>query len=93
MLKLSLLIFAFLIPAVWISSQNIPQKDMPFLQTYLPDDYGNHGKIWEIKSAENGLIYMASENGLIEYDGEKWNRFRGSKGYTRSLHLASDSVI
>lgn len=62
MLKNYLLIFAFLLTNILVYSQNIPEKNTPFLQTYLPDDYGNHGKIWEIKSAPNGLIYMASEN-------------------------------
>lgn len=87
-------IFLFLfLTNVFAVAQNIPEKDMPFLQNYLPEDYGNHGKIWEIKSAKNGLIYMASENGLLEYDGENWIRYRASKGYTRSLHIVNDSVI
>ncbi|WP_185146895.1 triple tyrosine motif-containing protein [Chryseobacterium echinoideorum] len=66
---------------------------MPFIQNYLPKDYGNHGKIWEINAADNGLVYMASENGVLEFDGQNWKRFRNYKGYTRSLHIANDSII
>jgi hypothetical protein len=36
---------------------------------------------------------MASDNGLLEFDGKKWNRFRNYKGYTRSLFIANDSTI
>ena len=74
-------------------AQDIAEKGIPFIKNYLPEDYGNHGKIWEIKSAQNGLVYMASENGLLEFDGKKWNRFRDYKGYTRSLFLMNDSTI
>ncbi len=84
-----LLVFFF----AFLSSQDIQQKGLPFMQNYLPQDYGNHGKIWDIKSAKNGLVYMASEGGLLEFDGQLWNRFRNYKGYTRSLHIVNDSVI
>ncbi len=74
-------------------SQNVPEKGLPLIQNYLPEDYGNHGKVWEISSAKNALVYMASDNGLLEFDGKTWNRFRDYRGYTRSLCIASDSTI
>ena len=67
----SYLLFFFF---AFLSSQDIQQKGLPFMQNYLPQDYGNHGKIWDIKSAKNGLVYMASEGGLLEFDGQLWNR-------------------
>jgi hypothetical protein len=63
------------------------------VQNYLPDSYGNHGKIWDIKSAKNGMIYMASEDGLLEFDGKTWGHFKSYRGYTRSLYVANDSTI
>lgn len=36
---------------------------------------------------------MAGDKGLLEYDGQRWNQFKGSEGYTRSLSLTSDSII
>lgn len=76
-----------------IYSQSIQNIGLPFIQNYLPKDYGNHGKIWEIKAADNGMVYMAAENGVLEFDGQNWNRFRNYKGYTRSLHIANASTI
>lgn len=74
-------------------AQEIPEKGIPFVRTYLPEEYGNHGKIWDISAAKNGLVYMASENGLLEFDGKKWNKYRDYKGFTRSLFIANDSTI
>lgn len=93
MLKKFTTYLLLLLISIFCKSQDISEKGVPFIQNYLPENYGNHGKIWEIKSAENGLVYMASENGLLEFDGQIWNRFRDYKGYTRSLHIANDSTI
>ncbi|MGZ5273593.1 MAG: hypothetical protein ACXWCA_04670, partial [Kaistella sp.] len=74
-------------------AQNISEKGIPYIKNYLPQDYGNHGKIWEIVSAGNGLVYMASDNGLLEFDGNDWKRFRAYRGHSRSLFLENDSTI
>lgn len=84
---------AFFIGVLGIFAQNIPEKGVPFIQNYLPEQYGNHGKIWDISSAKNGLVYMASDNGLLEFDGQTWNRYRDNKGFTRSLFVENDSTI
>jgi len=79
--------------SVLLGAQNIQEKGMPFVQSYLPEKYGNHGKIWEISSSPSGLVYMASENGLLEFDGMTWNRFRDYPGFSRSLHVVNDSTV
>lgn len=88
-----LTVFLFLLISTILNSQNIQNKGVPFIQNYLPKDYGNHGKIWEIGAARNGLVYMASEDGILEFDGQEWNRFRNYKGYTRSVYIANDSTL
>ncbi|MCB0574227.1 MAG: hypothetical protein KDC61_06655, partial [Saprospiraceae bacterium] len=74
-------------------AQKIPEKGVPWIDNYTIDQFNSHGKIWEISSAGNGIVYMAGDAGLLEFDGITWNRFKGSKGYTRSLLLAGDSLI
>jgi AraC family transcriptional regulator, chitin signaling transcriptional activator len=73
--------------------QIILTKGVPSLENYLPEQYGQQGKIWDIHSAKNGIVYMASDNGLLEFDGKTWNSYRDYKGFTRSLLIANDSVI
>lgn len=58
-----------------------------------PDQYHNKGKIWDIHSDNYGIIYMAADKGLLEYDGKTWNSYRGSAGFTRSLLVVNDSMI
>ncbi|MBW8361585.1 MAG: hypothetical protein K0M56_05285 [Kaistella sp.] len=88
-----LFIFFFVLVNIFSYSQNISEKGSPYIKNYLPKDYGNHGKIWAISSARNGLVYMASDNGLLEFDGKKWLRFRAYSGSTRSLFLRNDNSI
>lgn len=74
-------------------AQRIPEKGMPLLQNFTPAEYQNKGKIWAIGSAPNGIIYMAADKGLLEYDGKTWKCFKGSEGFTRSLAVINDSLI
>lgn len=86
-------VYFLLFLSFFSNAQSILEKGMPFVQNYLPESYGNHGKIWDIKSAKNGMIYMASEDGLLEFDGKTWGHFKSYRGYTRSLYVADDSTI
>lgn len=62
------------------------------MENFPPSVYGATGKIWEIKSSSNGLLYCASEKGLLEYDGRNWQKFKGSKGFLRSVFVKNDSL-
>lgn len=66
---------------------------VPFLKNFIPEQNGIMGKIWEIHAAPNGIIYMASDNGLVEFDGLNWNQYRSSFGATRSVFVLNDSTI
>ena len=73
--------------------QGLPEKGVPLLQNFKPAQYANKGKVWAIATSQNGMVYMAADGGLIEYDGKTWNTFKGSKGFTRSLLVLNDSTI
>ena len=83
----------FLFVALAAFAQTPAEKGVPLLQSYTPSDYHNKGKVWDICSAPNGIVYMAADKGLLEYDGKTWSAFKGSKGFTRSLLVANDSLI
>ena len=86
-----ILLFSAIISASPI--QNITEKGVPLLRNFTPAEYDHQGKIWDIDSASNGIVYMAADKGLLEYDGEKWVSFNGSDGITRSVYVAADSLI
>lgn len=74
-------------------SQQLPDKGVPFLKNFTPAEYDHKGKIWSIDTAPNGIAYMASNNGIIEYDGKTWKNYPGSDGITRSVLVVNDSLI
>ena len=76
-----------------LASDRFPTKGVPYLQNYTPTQYDNKGKVWSIDSAPNGIIYMAADKGLLEYDGNTWKSYRGSNGFTRSVFVVNDSLI
>ncbi len=75
------------------AAQRLPDKGVPLLDNFTPAQYYHKGKVWDIKTAPNGIAYMAADGGLLEYDGKNWYCFRGSKGFTRSVWVANDSLI
>jgi len=74
-------------------AQSLTEKGIPLLRNFTPKDYNHRGKIWDIDSAPNGIVYMAADKGLIEYDGTEWKGFSGSNGVVRSVMVASDTLI
>ncbi len=87
-----LLVFSFFLSPLAFA-QELPRKGVPLLRNFTPAQYENMGKIWDIASATNGIVYMAADKGLIEFDGMRWNSFKGSNGFTRSVLVVSDSLI
>jgi ligand-binding sensor domain-containing protein/DNA-binding CsgD family transcriptional regulator len=73
--------------------QNVEVKGVPRIENFKPANFKNAGKIWQISAAKNGILYLAADHGLLEFDGKKWTLFKGSKGFTRSLFVANDSLI
>ncbi len=90
LLTYSLFLFLLVFTA---KAQQIPEKGVPHLENYTPFQYNNQGKVWDIDSAPNGIVYMAADRGLLEFDGQIWKNFSGSDGFTRSVHVVNDSLI
>jgi AraC family transcriptional regulator, chitin signaling transcriptional activator len=91
--KTAAYLLLFLLGTFVTLAQIIPEKGVPFLENFTPTQYQNKGKIWDIKTAPNGMVYMAADKGLLEYDGKTWNSFKGSNGFTRSVLVVNDSLI
>lgn len=45
----------------------------PFFQNYSLSEYNAGNQNWGLSKAENGKLYVANNNGLLEYDGLKWD--------------------
>lgn len=51
---------------------NVFAQPVPYLQRFPPNIYNAGSSIYHILTMDNGLIYFASNQGLLEYNGEKW---------------------
>lgn len=91
--KTTILLVLVLISSGTLTAQKFPNKGIPLIHNYEPAAYGKAGKAWGIASAENGIVYFATDRGLLEFDGADWKCFPGSKGFTRSLSIINDSLL
>ncbi|MFI0430185.1 LuxR C-terminal-related transcriptional regulator [Mariniflexile sp. HMF6888] len=64
----NLLFLCFLL----ISQVSIAQFT-PFFQNYSLSEYNAGNQNWGVSRAKNGMLYVANNNGLLEYDGIKWD--------------------
>jgi ligand-binding sensor domain-containing protein/DNA-binding CsgD family transcriptional regulator len=51
----------------------LPAQYIPYFQNFSLSEYNAGNQNWGISRSENGLLYAANNNGLLEYDGVKWN--------------------
>ena len=67
-----LLFFLFYSP---ISGNGQPvnsELGQPLIRTYLPEEFNSSSTCIDIVQNEKGIIYVANEGGILEYDGVSW---------------------
>ncbi|PQB07658.1 transcriptional regulator [Polaribacter filamentus] len=60
-----------LLSILFISTDLVAQYT-PYFKNYNVSDYNAGNQNWDISKSENGKIYVANNNGLLEFDGIKW---------------------
>lgn len=69
-------------------------QGLPFIKYFSSQDYKGGIQNWSITQNNDGLIYVANNFGLLEYDGTRWNRYelpRQTK--MRDVSIADDGLI
>ncbi len=64
------LILFFLFPLV--ANSQIKSIGTPIIRNFLKSDYSAGTQNWAISQDENGVMYFANNDGLLSYDGIKW---------------------
>lgn len=71
-----------------------PEEGRPFVRTYAPLDVNAAGQNWSIVQDARGVIYVGSQNGVIEFDGVNWRLIEVPNLSTvRSLAIDDAGVI
>jgi hypothetical protein len=62
---------------------------LPFVRNFHPVEYQAGIQNWDIAQDKRGLLYIANNFGLLEYDGNRWELFRVRNG-TKVRSVAID---
>lgn len=65
-----LLFTVFVLPAK--TQTIIKETGIPFIRHYTKKDYTGGTQNWDFAQTENGLLYVANNQGVIIYDGTEW---------------------
>lgn len=48
------------------------ESGAPILRQFLPQEYKAQGQNWALVQNRRGLMYVGNNDGVLEYDGERW---------------------
>jgi len=88
--KMGITYYFFLL---FIVTQISTAQFSPHFQNYTLSDYnaGNHN--WDISKSESGKLYVANDNGLLEFDGLIWKLWQlPNKTTIRSVLAFNDKI-
>ncbi len=67
---------------------------LPFIKNFSPQHYRAGIQNWDIAQDRRGVLYLANNYGLLEYDGQEWETYRTRNGSKmRSVALGADGRI
>ena len=76
------------------TSWSIGQIGLPLVKNYNPDEYQGGIQNWQIAQDSRGVIYVANNFGLLQYDGSDWRSYPISGvSKLRSIAMGSDGKI
>ena len=90
--KIIITLIIFSIP--FLAAAQILEEAFPFIQNYTVADYKKGNQNWDIIQDKRGLIYVANNDGLLEFDGITWRVIKGtSSTVISSLAINEEGTI
>lgn len=56
-------------------AMSMDDSGYPITAIHTVADYGQHNQNWDVLQGNDGLIYVANGNGLMAWDGERWDLY------------------
>ena len=86
-----LLCFIFLLKAPYSLAQ---EKGLPFIKNYEPDNYDGSTEVWASIRDNDGILYLASFENILQFDGKSWKKIPVKKNtYVRSISIDKSGII
>ncbi len=71
----------------------VAAQELPPVNVYLPEDYKGETQNWSISQAANKYIYVANNEGLLEFNGANWSLYPTPNGTVmRSVKVVDDRI-
>ncbi|MEZ4809411.1 MAG: triple tyrosine motif-containing protein [Allomuricauda sp.] len=72
---------------------NLFSQELPPIQNYTPKEYNGEHQNWAISQASSKNIFIANHTSLLEFDGNKWHKYRlPNASIIRSVKIADDKI-
>lgn len=93
-----LFLFAVLLPLVSAAPPVSPGREreagLPYLRNYSPKEYGAQEQNWAVTQDARGVIYAGNNDGVLIYDGVRWQTVRVANGSAvRSLDVDAKGTV
>jgi len=89
-----LFIFIFISSIYLTTHAQVKSIGTPFIRNYSRVAYHAGSQTWDIEQGDNGMMYFANNNGLLEYDGNNWKVYpMPNNSIIRSIRKANDSIM
>ncbi len=68
-------------------------QELPPVTRYEPETYGAGSQNWQVSQDENEFVYVANNEGLLEFNGAQWRRYPSpNESILRSVQVAGDRI-
>jgi signal transduction histidine kinase/DNA-binding response OmpR family regulator len=67
--------------------QSLQSSGFKYFKNYSPLDYDNQAQNWVVLQDKRGIIYMANQGGLMEFDGVSWRIIHVPNRVVRSMAI------
>ncbi|MHA7831238.1 MAG: helix-turn-helix and ligand-binding sensor domain-containing protein [Flagellimonas sp.] len=85
---LKYLTYFFLFFFQWLTCQELPP-----IRNYTPSDYRAENQNWAISQAEDKVVYVANNKGLLRFNGADWTLFPSpNESIMRSVNVVGDRI-
>lgn len=82
------------VPALEEPSLADEEVGLPFFfEHFSREDYRQHHQNWTVVQDAQGIVYVGNYNGILEFDGTRWNLIETPADVVRSLAIDAAGVV
>lgn len=88
-----IVILILVIAITYVSFGQINEYGIPFITNYSSEVTGGGEQNWAIVQDNRGLMYVANQDGILEYDGNSWTKISLDNKTPYSLAVDKNGIV